>query len=77
MLIRLYDYSHIPLSACITKHICDYDYIISYMARITVKIDDDLEKQVRIKMAHMGGKKGDLSKAVEDGLTLWLLSFQH
>lgn len=47
------------------------------MARITVKINDDLEKQVRIKMAHMGGKKGDLSKAVEDGLTLWLLSFQH
>jgi len=27
------------------------------MARITVKIDDNLEKQVRIKMAHMGGKR--------------------
>ncbi len=43
------------------------------MARITVKIDDNIEKQVRIKIAHMGGKKGNLAKAVEDGLMLWLL----
>ena len=47
------------------------------MGRITVKIDDDIEKQVRIKMAHNGGKKGDLAKAVEDGLFLWLISHQH
>ncbi len=43
------------------------------MARITVKIDDNLEKQVRIKIAHMGGKKGNLAKTVEEGLVLWLL----
>lgn len=42
------------------------------MARITVKIDDTIEKQVRIRIAHMGGKKGDLAKAVEEGLLLWL-----
>lgn len=43
------------------------------MARITVKIDDTVEKQVRIRLAYMGGKKGDLAKAVEEGLLLWLL----
>ena len=42
------------------------------MARITVKIDDTVEKQVRIRLAYMGGKKGDLAKAVEEGLLLWL-----
>ncbi|MDD1744358.1 MAG: ribbon-helix-helix domain-containing protein [Candidatus Methanoperedens sp.] len=42
------------------------------MARITVKIDDEIEKKVRMKIAKHGGKKGDLAKAVEEALKLWL-----
>lgn len=43
-----------------------------YMGRITIDIDDDLEKQVRVRVAEKGGKKGDLTKAMEEGLRLWL-----
>lgn len=42
------------------------------MAKITISIDDDLEKQVRVRVAEKGGKKGDLSKAIEAGVRLWL-----
>lgn len=42
------------------------------MARITVKIDDEVERKVRMKIAKHGGKKGDLAKAVEDALKLWI-----
>jgi hypothetical protein len=42
------------------------------MARLNVAIDDDLEKRLRIEVAKRGGKKGDLSKAVEEWIELWL-----
>jgi len=41
------------------------------MGKITVYIDDEVERQTRIKIAEDSGKKGDLSKAVESGLRLW------
>ncbi len=42
------------------------------MSRITVKVDDEIERKVRTKIAKQGGKKGDLAKTVEDALKLWL-----
>jgi hypothetical protein len=42
------------------------------MGYINVKIDDEIEKKVRMKIAKQGGKKGDLAKAAEDALKLWL-----
>ena len=41
------------------------------MGKITVYIDDEVERHTRMKIAEDGGKKGDLSKAVESGLKLW------
>ncbi len=42
------------------------------MAKITVQIDDDLDIKVRTEISRSGGKKGDLSKTVEEALRLWL-----
>jgi len=39
------------------------------MGRISVDLPDELEKQLRIKTVdRFGGKKGDLSKAVEEAV---------
>ena len=43
------------------------------MGRISVDLPDELEKQLRIKTVHrFGGKKGDLSKAVEEAIKTWI-----
>jgi hypothetical protein len=42
------------------------------MGRISVEIPDELEKQLRFKtIERFGGKKGDLSKAVEEAIRAW------
>jgi hypothetical protein len=43
------------------------------MGRISVDLPDELEKQLRITtVERFGGKKGDLSKAVEDAVRTWV-----
>jgi len=43
------------------------------MGRISVTIPDELEKALRFKtIEQFGGKKGDLTKAVEDAVTTWV-----
>jgi hypothetical protein len=43
------------------------------MGRIGVDLPDELEKQLRIKtVERFGGKKGDLSRAVEDAVKTWI-----
>ena len=43
------------------------------MGRITVDIPNELEKQLRLKtVERFGGKKGDLSKAVEEAVRTWI-----
>jgi Arc/MetJ-type ribon-helix-helix transcriptional regulator len=43
------------------------------MGRISVDLPDELEKQLRFKtVERFGGKKGDLSKAVEDAVRMWI-----
>ena len=43
------------------------------MGRINVDISDELEKQLRLKTVHkFGGKKGDLSKAVQEAVQEWI-----
>ena len=45
------------------------------MARITVIIPDDLEKELRLKALEVfGGRKGDLSRAVETAIKTWVAS---
>ena len=45
------------------------------MGRINVDLPDALEKQLRLKTVQkFGGKKGDLSRAVEDAIKTWLVS---
>jgi hypothetical protein len=44
------------------------------MGRISVDLPDELEKQLRIKtVERFGGKKGDLSRAVEEAVKTWIL----
>jgi hypothetical protein len=43
------------------------------MGRINVDLPDELEKQFRIKTVEkFGGKKGDLSRAVEEAVKTWI-----
>jgi hypothetical protein len=43
------------------------------MGRIGVDIPDELEKKLRLKtIERFGGRKGDLSKAVEEAVEIWV-----
>jgi hypothetical protein len=43
------------------------------MGRISIDLPDELEKQLRIKtVERFGGKKGDLSRAVEEAIKKWI-----
>jgi hypothetical protein len=43
------------------------------MGRVTVNISDELEKKLRFKTIEIyGGRKGDLSKAVELAVKTWI-----
>ena len=44
------------------------------MGRISVNLPDVLEKKLRLKTIEMfGGRKGDLSKAVEEAVKTWVV----
>ena len=43
------------------------------MGRISADLPDELEKQLRLKtVERFGGKKGDLSRAVEEAVKTWI-----
>ena len=43
------------------------------MGRISVELSDELEKKLRFKtIERFGGKKGDLSRAVEEAVRTWI-----
>ena len=43
------------------------------MGRISAVLSDELEKKLRYKaLEKFGGKKGDLSRAVEEAVKKWL-----
>ena len=43
------------------------------MGRISVDISDEFEKKLRLKTTErFGGRKGDLSKAVEEAVKTWV-----
>jgi len=43
------------------------------MGRINIDMPDEIEKQLRIKtVERFGGKKGDLSKAVQEAVKTWI-----
>ena len=43
------------------------------MGRITVEVPDELERKLRFKtIDRFGGKKGDLSKSVEEAVKKWV-----
>ncbi|MGA3290122.1 MAG: ribbon-helix-helix domain-containing protein [Candidatus Bathyarchaeia archaeon] len=43
------------------------------MSRINVDISTELEKQLRLKtLERFGGKKGDLSRAVQEAVKTWI-----
>jgi hypothetical protein len=47
------------------------------MGRISIDLPDTLEKQLRLKtVERFGGKKGDLSRAVEDAVKKWVTTNQ-
>lgn len=43
------------------------------VGRINVELSEELEKKLRFKMIErFGGKKGDLSKAIEEAVERWV-----
>ena len=43
------------------------------MGRISADLPDELEKQLRLKtVERFGGKKGDLSRAIEEAVKTWI-----
>ncbi|MCX6648025.1 MAG: hypothetical protein NTV61_01355 [Candidatus Bathyarchaeota archaeon] len=43
------------------------------MGRINVELSDELEKKLRFKtIEKFGGKKGDLTKAIEEAVKKWV-----
>jgi len=47
--------------------------LVIQMGRISVELSDELEKKLRFKtIERFGGKKGDLSRAVEDAVKTWI-----
>ncbi len=43
------------------------------MGRISVDLPNELEKQLRLRTVEkFGGKKGDLSRAVEEAIKTWI-----
>jgi hypothetical protein len=43
------------------------------LGRINVDISEELEKQLRLKtVERFGGRKGDLSKAVQEAVETWI-----
>ena len=48
------------------------------MGRICVELPDELEKKLRIKtIERFGGKKGDLSRAVEESIRPWVAKYKE
>jgi hypothetical protein len=44
------------------------------MGRISVDLSDELERKLRFKtIERFGGKKGDLSRAVEEAIKTWVV----
>lgn len=47
------------------------------MGRINVELSDELEKKLRFKtIEKFGGKKGDLSRAIEEAVKKWVTTDQ-
>jgi len=43
------------------------------MGRLNINVSDQIEKEFRLKtIEKFGGKKGSLSKALEEAITLWI-----
>jgi hypothetical protein len=43
------------------------------MGRVSVELSDELEKELRFKtIERFGGRKGDLSRAVEEAVKTWV-----
>jgi hypothetical protein len=47
--------------------------VTNNMGRISVWLSDELEKKLRFKtIERFGGRKGDLSKAIEEAVETWV-----
>ena len=42
------------------------------LGRIVVEIDDELDRKIRLDIARKGGKKGALSRTVEEAIYTWV-----
>ena len=57
----------------ISRYTTNTYYIMSYMGKVNLSIDDKLEERFRVMVAKRKGmRKGNLTKAVEEAMKLWL-----
>ena len=55
------------------KKLKNKELMVVEMGRISVDIPDELEKALRFKtIERFGGRKGDLTKAVEEAIETWV-----
>jgi hypothetical protein len=55
------------------KNIDNLKLLVVEMGRISVALSDELEKKLRFKtIERFGGRKGDLSRAVEEAVKTWV-----
>ena len=44
------------------------------MGRVSVMLSDEVERKLRLKtVEEYGGRKGDLTKAVEEAIKIWVI----
>jgi hypothetical protein len=47
--------------------------LVSELGRISIVLSDELEKKLRFKTLEVfGGRKGDLSRAIEEAVKTWV-----
>jgi hypothetical protein len=65
---KTYDRQIVQRNNCLKKMIVDD------VGRISVTLPDELEKKLRFKtITEFGGRKGDLTKAVEGAVRTWVV----
>lgn len=42
------------------------------LGRIVVEVDDELDRKIRLDIARRGGKKGALSRTIEEAIDIWV-----
>ena len=71
------DYAHPKCKQVVNTHPYLYPYVSLavelYLGKLFIVLSDSVERQLRLaSVTRLGGKKGDLSSAIEEAIKDWL-----